>query len=588
MKIVAIAPYNGLKELILQLGKDQKDIDLQAEVGDLNAGVDIARKAQKMGADIIISRGGTSELIQREVNIPVIDIEVSGYDMLRVVTLVSGGLKGKAAIVGFPKISEGAATVCSLLDIDIPSYVIYSEDEVVSKLQEISKKDYQIIIGDVVTTQKAKKLGFNTVLFTSGKESVLKSFNDARKIYNVLKTVRREQMIPAAVIEQVNEGIIVLDKELNYVYSNTYMNNVFENKLDFIKREWAIAVLNQSKFNTIIQLNNFVWRISGSQIESEDKIYVLFKLHKISSYSKDKVHGITIKNSNTGKTLSLLLESKYMKNILKKVNKCKDTNIPIWIFGEKGTEKDDLAEFLHFGYGTKSGAFITLDCNLISEEDWNKIVSTHMLSDSMLNMDKGTVYFKDIQELSENGQNILVKFFRCNSNLTSRFVVSSLDNMEKLVKDDKFSVELYYMFSLITLKVPPLKDRMDEMDSLARLFINEFNTFYGKQIVGIRDDALFRLKEYKWIGNTLQFEKTIEQIVIFCKNDYIELNDVEQVLDNIPCNHGLEDDSVELKGTLEEIERNIIQKMLKKNQMNQSKAARELGISRSTLWRKLQ
>jgi transcriptional regulator with PAS, ATPase and Fis domain len=75
---------------------------------------------------------------------------------------------------------------------------------------------------------------------------------------------------------------------------------------------------------------------------------------------------------------------------------------------------------------------------------------------------------------------------------------------------------------------------------------------------------------------------------MFCKNDYIELNDVREALDNMPCGSDMENDSVELNGPLEEIEKNIIQKILKKNQMNQSKAAKKLGISRSTLWRKLQ
>lgn len=579
MKVVAIAPYNGLKELILQLAKDEEDIDLQAEVGDLDLGVNMAKKAQDMGADIIISRGGTAELIQREVNIPVVDIEVSGYDMLRVVTLVSG-LKGKAIIVGFPKISEGAATVCSLLDIDIPNYVIYSESEVIPKLQEISKKDYQIIIGDVVTTQKAKKLGFNTVLFTSGKESVLKSFNDARKIYKVLKRARKEQMIPAAIIEQAEEGIIVLDENFNHVYSNAYMDNIFKDNWHFIKREWAYSVLSEGKFSTAVEFDNLIWRVSGSSIKKENRIYIVFCLCKISDYSKDKAHGVIIKSSSTDKTSSLLLESKYMEGILKKVDKCKNTNIPIWILGERGTEKDDLAEFLHFGYGTKSGTFIILDCNLISEEDWSKMLFTNML-----NMDMGTVYFKDVQELSPNSQSILNRFLDCGKNITSRIIISSLDN---IVEKHGFSSNLYYKISPITLKIPPLRDRIDEIDSLSRLFINEYNAFYGKQIVGIRDDALLKLKKYKWKGNTLQFRKTVEQIVMFCKNDYIELNDVKQVLDDMTCSCDFEDDVVELDGTLEEIEKNIIQKMLKKNQMNQSKVAKKLGISRSTLWRKLQ
>ncbi|HBC95977.1 MAG TPA: hypothetical protein DC034_04155, partial [Clostridium sp.] len=500
-----------------------------------------------------------------------------------VVTLASG-LKGRAIIVGFPKISEEAATICSLLNVDIPNYVIHSEDEVVPKLQEISKRDYQVIIGDVVTTRKAKKLGFNTVLFTSGRESVLKSFNDARKIYKVLKKARMEQMIPAAVVEQAERGIVVFDGAFKCVYSNAYFNSIFGGGLDFIKKEWMDSILNGDKFNTVIELDNFAWKVYGNQIKKENKVYIVFLLDRISGYSRDKIPGVAIKNSSTGETLSLLLESGYMKNILEKVDRCKGTNVPIWILGERGTEKDDLAEFLHFGYEAESGSFVTLDCNLISEGDLGRIIS----NSDILNIDTGTVYFKDIQELSPSSQNLLNEFLDCNGNIASKFIISSLDNLDDIVEKDKFSLSLYYKISPVTLKIPPLRDRIDEMGSLARLFINEYNTFYGKQIVGIRNDALLELKKHKWKGNMLQFRKTIKQIVMFCKNDYIELNDVREALDNMPCGSDMENDSVELNGTLEEIEKNIIQKILKKNQMNQSKAAKKLGISRSTLWRKLQ
>jgi len=131
-------------------------------------------------------------------------------------------------------------------------------------------------------------------------------------------------------------------------------------------------------------------------------------------------------------------------------------------------------------------------------------------------------------------------------------------------------------------------NRLQEVDTLTTLFISEFNTFYGKQVVGIRKEALLKLKAYMWPGNTIQFKNVIEELVVLCKSDYIELEDVEQILSEKSSRENLEVDVIELKGTLEEIEKNIIQKILEKEDMNQSQAARRLGISRSTLWRKLQ
>lgn len=98
MKVLAIAPYNGLKELMITLG-EKEEFELQVEIGDLEEGLTLAKDAIHNGIDIIISRGGTAELIQRELTIPVVEIEVSGYDMLRVLTLAKG-YPGKKQLLG--------------------------------------------------------------------------------------------------------------------------------------------------------------------------------------------------------------------------------------------------------------------------------------------------------------------------------------------------------------------------------------------------------------------------------------------------------------------------------------------------------
>lgn len=144
IRIMAIAPYNGLKELMINMGKNE-NFELQVEVGDLKTGVMLAKQAVTNGIDVIISRGGTADLIQKEVSIPVIEIEISGYDMLRVLTLVKD-YPGKIAIVGFTPIVEGASTVCEILDDDISSYTVEKKEEVEPKLIKLKEEGYNVII----------------------------------------------------------------------------------------------------------------------------------------------------------------------------------------------------------------------------------------------------------------------------------------------------------------------------------------------------------------------------------------------------------------------------------------------------------
>lgn len=117
IKVLLVAPYNGLAETAKNI-EVPDDIQLDTTVANLEKGVIEAKRAEEQGYDIIISRGGTASLIQESVSIPVVHIDITGYDMLRVFTLISG-VKSGVALVGFKNISEGSATICNILDFDV-------------------------------------------------------------------------------------------------------------------------------------------------------------------------------------------------------------------------------------------------------------------------------------------------------------------------------------------------------------------------------------------------------------------------------------------------------------------------------------
>lgn len=580
---MAIAPYEGLKELIIELGSNQ-DFEIHVEVGDLEKGVELASRAADQGFDIIISRGGTAELIQKKVSIPVIEIEVSGYDMLRVLTLVRD-YPGKAAIVGFPPISEGAATVSQLLEIDIPPYVISKEEEVKPTLKQLLEKGYEVIIGDVITVKEAENLGLNGVLITSGKESILKAFQNAKKMHNYFSILSRKLSIAQQILQE-EEGFVVFDTTFNSVYSNAcfseQLNKTFKAS---IKIEEAVTeVISKGEYTSLMENNNVFWKVKGTQLQGFEISLVLFRLQRVESNQKRLFDGINIISSlmNSSPIKSSFIKSNQMKMVIQSAERYSEKEESIWISGEKGTGKEKLAHYIHYRSSKRSFPLMTINCSLLTAEQWNLLLSEE--EGLLASNDNGTIFLKNIDSVALSNQKELMSYLIKN-NPKSRIIASSSENILTMVESGAFLYDLYYLLAQLTLNLPPLSKRIEDIDHIARIFINEFNTKYGKQIAGIRNEAIGELENYSWPGNITQLKQVINETVLLANGPFIEKEDINYILKTKVKETELA--QLDLTGTLEEIEQRIIRQVWQEEGMNQTKTAERLGINRTTLWRKL-
>ncbi|MFS0774937.1 PrpR N-terminal domain-containing protein [Neobacillus sp. 3P2-tot-E-2] len=584
MKVFAIAPYEGLKEIIIELGRNQ-DFEIHVEVGDLEKGVELASRAADQGFDIIISRGGTAELIQKKVSIPVIEIEVSGYDMLRVLTLVRD-YPGKAAIVGFPPISEGAATVCQILEIDISSNVISKEEEVKPTLKQLLEKGYEVIIGDVITVKEAENFGLNGVLITSGKESILKAFQNAKKMHNYFSILRRKLSIAQQILQEEEEGVVVFDTTFNNVYSNTcfteQLNKTFKAS---IKIEEAVTEVNsKGEYTSLIEHNNVFWKVKGTKLQESELSLVLFRLQRVESNQKRLSDGITIISSlmNSSPVKSSFIKSNQMKMVIQSAERYSEKEESIWISGEKGTGKEKLAHYIHYRSSKRSFPLMTINCSLLTADQWNLLLSE--VEGLLVSNDNGTIFLKNIDSISLSNQKELMTYLKKN-NLRSRIIASSSGDILTMIESGTFLHDLYYLLAQLTLSLPPLSKRKEDIDHIARIFINESNTKYGKQIAGIRNEAIWELENYSWPGNITQLKQVINEAVLLANGPFIEKEDINEILKTKL--EETEMGQLNLTGTLEEIEMRIIRQVWLEEGMNQTKTAERLGITRTTLWRKL-
>ncbi|MGE8078821.1 PrpR N-terminal domain-containing protein [Peribacillus loiseleuriae] len=587
IKALAIVPYEGLFEMMKEINQEVEDIQLQIELGNLYEGVAIAKDAEKNGYHVIISRGGTASIIQEAVSIPVIDIQVSGYDVLRILTLVKG-FSGKAAIVGFSNITQGAATICKLLDLDIKTLTITKDIEVKEKLMSLKENGYEVIIGDVVTVQVAKQLGLTGVLITSGKEAIIDALEETRRSYRLFSRLQQDVSLFQTILDCNEQAIGVFNKEEKIVYGNERFNKEFhwmtlENSID-IRRLIQETALTREKQTKTVHINHSFWTITTCPKEDAIVLYFEKPLPNQAIAQNGDVNLNAIEFHTFASYIPLSGKSELIQKVLKQIDQYSKSEESVWISGEEGNGKELTAHSIYLKRKTMNEPFITLHCDLLSVEQLKDLMNEDFFQKYV----NGVIYLKNIDKLNSYMQKELYHILKNEQDKKLQWLVSSGDNIEEKVKNGTFHRDLYNALSQLKIHIPPLRERRKDIEDLVHVFISELHPKYGNRVIGIRLDALEEITNYNWPGNVEQLKQVIEQLFLQSHSYYIEKEEVETVfkrLEQQEKNGALTD--IDISGTLEEIEKQVITKVLEEEGLNQSKAAKRLGINRSTLWRKL-
>ncbi|EKN68947.1 Fis family proprionate catabolism activator [Neobacillus bataviensis LMG 21833] len=587
IKALVIVPYEGLYEMMKEMNQEVDDIQLEIRLGNLYEGVAIAKNAEMDGYHVIISRGGTASMIQEAVSIPVIDIQVSGYDVLRILTLVKG-FSSKAAIVGFSNITHGAATICKLLDFDIQTYTITKEVEVKETLTKLKKQGYEVVIGDVVTVQAAKQLGLTGVLITSGKEAILEALEEVRRSYRLFSRLQQDVSLFRSILDCNEQAIIVINREENIVYENErfakdlhWMELKNSPEVKKVIQETALTGEKQTK---TLHINQSFWHITTCP--QEEGMILFFEknhLHQGVEQGRD-MNSDAIEFQPFASYTPMTGKSESIQKVLKQINQYSKSSEPVWISGEEGNGKDVAAHSIYVKRETMNEPFITVYCEVVREEQLKELMNDAFFEKYA----NGVLYFKNIDKLNAYMQKELYQILQSEKDKKLQFLASSGDTIEEKVKSGQFHRELYQLLAPLKIHIPPLRERRHDIEDLVHVFISELHPKYGNGVVGIRQDALEELTNYDWPGNVEQLKKVIEQLFLESHSYYIEKEVVETVFKRLEQQEVNEAFTpVDISGTLEEIEKQVISKVLEEEGLNQSKAAKRLGINRSTLWRKL-
>jgi two-component system, NtrC family, response regulator HydG len=295
-------------------------------------------------------------------------------------------------------------------------------------------------------------------------------------------------------------------------------------------------------------------------------------------------------------------ESKAMQNVYKTIEKVSRTDANVLILGENGTGKELVARAIHRLSARSEKLFVAVDMGSISESLFESELFGHTrgsFTDAKEDRagrfeaaNHGTLFLDEITNIPITLQAKLLsalqnrQITRLGSSSTKtidiRLISATNSNINRLIDSGKFRQDLYYRINTVEIQLPPLRDREDDMLLLANHFLNLYSSKYGKHSINFSKASKRLLKSYHWPGNVRELRHALERAVIMTDGNSIE----PDCLFLNPSDNKIDDN----KGqnlNIENIEKQAIIQSLKQNRGNVSLAANELGLGRTTLYRKM-
>ena len=294
----------------------------------------------------------------------------------------------------------------------------------------------------------------------------------------------------------------------------------------------------------------------------------------------------------------MLGTSPQMQGVFAFIRKVATTNAPVLLLGESGTGKEMAALAIHRRSSRKSGPFIPINCNAIPENlleselfghEKGSFTGAHAQRKGLMeSAGGGTLFLDEIGELPLPIQVKLLRFLqeqrfqrvggRQEIQIDTRVIAATNIDLKEAVAKSKFREDLYFRLAVVVIKLPPLRDRGEDVDFLAREFLQQFAVQSEKPTMTFAPEALRAIRRHTWPGNVRELQNRVKRAVIMADGKRVTASDLELVdsTDLVP--------AATLKEARENVERELVEQVLKKYSGRISSAAAELGVSRPTLY----
>lgn len=586
IRILGVAPYEGMKTLMSTVAEEFPQIELTVFVGDRLQGVEIARSNFHGNFDAVISRGNTAMMLRNELALPVIDVEVSMYDLLCTMRLV-GDLNESAAIVSFDSCTANAKLICDLMGYSMEIFTVEDEASMESALVTLQQKRCRSVLCDVMSNAAAKRLGLNSFLIVSGTDSIRQAFRQVISMYTEQERLRDENRFLRELLRgQIGQTIVFDDS--GSVFLST-MDESAPEVMELLHGEIAESRTVQQRRITR-SLGGMIYSIRSRRIESGSLSLTAFFFMSRKAAVAPAQMGIRFYSRAEA-------EKAYYQSVFsfagaiggnqEQVNRISQSGAPVMVSGEDGTGKKNMVSALYMRSPLQNAPLVSIQCSLLNDKSWNFLLEHHS---SPLAEEGNTIYFAGIDALSQERQRqlltALIEMDICRRNWVLLSCVCQADE-QITAAGIKFQDELH----CVSLYLPPLRQRQNEIPELVKLSLSHLNADFPRQIVGVEPEAVSMLQAFPWPHNYAQFRRVLEELAVTSTTPFITAQSVRQVLRKERHQGTLSPQEengfapLDLNRPLDEINRDIAMRVIEDSKGNLTTAAKRLGVSRTTLWR---
>lgn len=648
-KIGILAPDKELENRVKELFKEDYNnneflIDILDSKKMENQGIYLEKK----GVKAIIARSGGFFHSFGKVNIPLIRLKITAIDILQAINKAIMYNK-KIVLFLWDEIYFEKQDWTNILKTSIKIERFKNKDEIIKKIDKYRYiKDEVVVIGGGIAFNYCKKLNIDTVFLNASKDSLYETIKYTKDLIDNLESEKYWSQVLKNILNGVHDAIIVIDNDFKIVIFNEKAkkllkkeNEVIGKKINevFSNMNFLSEYLTKKKdsYGEVRYLNNLVLTTNTSIIEVDGKIYgalcsfqditKLQNLEKKIRYQINKKGLIAKYNFN-----DMIAKDSNMINTIKKARRIGMSDFTVIIYGESGTGKEMIAQSIHNISNRRSGPFVAINCAAISE---------NLLESELFGYEegaftgarkggkpglfelahKGTLFLDELNSIPLNLQGKLLRVLeeqevmRLGSDyvipLDVRIIAAANEELKEKVYDKTFRRDLFYRLNMLELKIPPLRNRKDDIIPLFEHLIHILNE--DNNNISLSEEDKESLINYNWPGNVRELRNIVQRYLLFneidlnysldndklkdlkienkelynLKNNKDDFSSIEEnFIDDMDIKNKELKNIINLKEINNLVESRIINMFFEAG-FSKNEISKILGISRTSLWNKI-
>jgi transcriptional regulator with PAS, ATPase and Fis domain len=625
-EIMVIAPTRGIFDAARSLIAEHRYENIEVDQGTMADGLEKARAAVDAGARILVSRGGTYRMCCEAFALPVVEIKVSAYDIIQ--TLSDAEIRDRViGVVGYNNVVDGFDILRELLPYEIVKIELSSEAQVQQTIETYRDRGVRTFVGDTNAMRFAKALGCDGFVIDSQRDSIYAAIQSARRISRATALEKQRTRRLQIITDFVHDGVVAVDEEGRVGVCNRAAAELLQvDPADAIGRPlqevWPQSSLpetlaeGRSEFGRL-QVVNGVHIVStrvpilvdGAVKGGVETFQPLSEIQSIERKARRSMSakGFTAKYSFT----DIIRASPCMERCVQMAREYARYDAPVLITGESGVGKELFAQSIHNESARRGGPFVAVNCaalppsliesELFGYEEGSFTGAKKQGKPGVFELaHEGTIFLDEIAELPLDMQGRLLRVLQEKevmrlggdrvTPVNVKVICGSNRDLAEITKQGEFRRDLYYRINVLDLRIPPLRERREDIMLLADFFNRLYAHRFGKPPLVFTDEIARRLCAWRFDGNVRELQGLVERCVILSSADsLLSACAGESPLPAAPPapESAPPEAPSDAALTLREYEDRYIERVYLASGQNIRRTCETLGIDRTTLWRRL-